>query len=175
MNKDVSLLSFSFVFLSLERGSHLLNDDKEKNTTERFITYKPRECTWDSKLILTKSPWPVRSASYTVSLTLSYNCWEILQHGFQNCLVQSFQFVVVYIVKDISIFKKLCRPRLFLDMQIMNYLIFWISFSHYKDSWYGGLRPKCCKEFFPNFLPPHWEPMSSLVNCTQVRSPDKTL
>ncbi|XP_042637365.1 uncharacterized LOC102725191 homolog [Orycteropus afer afer] len=39
--------------------------DYQQKSTERFITYKPRECTWDSKLILPKDPWPVKSASYT--------------------------------------------------------------------------------------------------------------
>ncbi|KAL2777302.1 uncharacterized protein WCI35_015367 [Daubentonia madagascariensis] len=62
--KDPFGLKFKSQLLSTERGNHLLKDNKE-NTTERFITYRPRECTWDSKLILTKSPWPVRSASYT--------------------------------------------------------------------------------------------------------------
>ncbi|XP_075862295.1 putative uncharacterized protein C7orf78 homolog [Microcebus murinus] len=63
--KDPLGLKFKSQLLSTERGSHLLKNDKQKNTIERFITYKPRQCTWDSKLILTKSPWPVRSASYT--------------------------------------------------------------------------------------------------------------
>nr|XP_012612516.1 uncharacterized protein LOC105867245 [Microcebus murinus] len=63
--KDPLGLKFKSQLLSTERGSHLLKNDKQKNTIERFITYKSRECTWDSKLILTKSPWPVRSASYT--------------------------------------------------------------------------------------------------------------
>ncbi|XP_053465485.1 uncharacterized protein LOC128598752 isoform X2 [Nycticebus coucang] len=65
--KDPCGIKFKSQFLStgLEQGSHLLKDDKKKNSMERFITYKPCECTWDSKLILTKAPWPVRSASYT--------------------------------------------------------------------------------------------------------------
>ncbi|XP_049750145.1 uncharacterized protein LOC126081952 isoform X2 [Elephas maximus indicus] len=51
--------------LSTVHGCQLLKDNQQKNSTERFITYKPRECTWDSKLILPKDPWPTKSASYT--------------------------------------------------------------------------------------------------------------
>ncbi|XP_021574083.1 uncharacterized protein LOC103272203 [Carlito syrichta] len=63
--KDPFGLKFKSQLLSTIHGGHLLTDDRQKNTTERFITYKPRQCTWDSKLILTKAPWPVQSASYT--------------------------------------------------------------------------------------------------------------
>ncbi|XP_051708890.1 putative uncharacterized protein C7orf78 homolog isoform X2 [Oryctolagus cuniculus] len=45
--------------------SQRLKDDKQKNRRERFITHKSPECTWDTKLILSKSPWPVKAASYT--------------------------------------------------------------------------------------------------------------
>ncbi|XP_038615665.1 uncharacterized LOC102725191 homolog [Tachyglossus aculeatus] len=31
----------------------------------RYVTFKPLECTWDAKLILPKSPWPLKSASFT--------------------------------------------------------------------------------------------------------------
>ncbi|KAM9650808.1 uncharacterized protein C7orf78 homolog [Trichechus inunguis] len=51
--------------LSRVHGCQLLKDNQQENSTERFITYKPRECTWDSKLILPKDPWPTKSASYT--------------------------------------------------------------------------------------------------------------
>ncbi|XP_054351742.1 uncharacterized protein C6H7orf78 isoform X2 [Pongo pygmaeus] len=63
--KDPFGLKFKSQPLSTVHGYQLPKDDKQKNTTERFITHKHRECTWDSKLILTKAPWPVRSASYT--------------------------------------------------------------------------------------------------------------
>ncbi|XP_063671303.1 uncharacterized protein C6H7orf78 isoform X2 [Pan troglodytes] len=63
--KDPFGLKFKSQHLSTVHGYQLPKDNKQKNTTERFITHKHRECTWDSKLILTKAPWPVRSASYT--------------------------------------------------------------------------------------------------------------
>ncbi|KAL4826760.1 hypothetical protein H8958_009587, partial [Nasalis larvatus] len=63
--KDPFGLKFKSQPLSTVYGYQLPKDDKQKNTTKRFITHKHRECTWDSKLILTKAPWPVRSASYT--------------------------------------------------------------------------------------------------------------
>ncbi|KAM9216301.1 uncharacterized protein C7orf78 homolog [Dugong dugon] len=50
--------------LSRVHGCQLLKDNQQENSTERFITYKTRECTWDSKLILPKDPWPTKSASY---------------------------------------------------------------------------------------------------------------
>ncbi|XP_073755500.1 putative uncharacterized protein C7orf78 homolog [Callorhinus ursinus] len=59
------MMAFSFVSISVVHGCHLLKDDKQKNSTERFITYKPQECTWDSKLILPKAPWSIKSASFT--------------------------------------------------------------------------------------------------------------
>ncbi|KYO26729.1 hypothetical protein Y1Q_0019196 [Alligator mississippiensis] len=34
-------------------------------STQIFITYKPRECKWDSTLILPKNPWPPKPASFT--------------------------------------------------------------------------------------------------------------
>ncbi|XP_054212974.1 putative uncharacterized protein C7orf78 isoform X2 [Homo sapiens] len=63
--KDPFGLKFKSQHLSTVHGYQLPKDDKQKTSTERFITHKHCECTWDSKLILTKAPWPVRSASYT--------------------------------------------------------------------------------------------------------------
>ncbi|XP_062957124.1 LOW QUALITY PROTEIN: uncharacterized protein LOC134380944 [Cynocephalus volans] len=63
--RDPFGLKFKSQLLNTVHGSQFLKDDKQKNTAERFITYKPRECTWDSKLILAKAPWPIKSASYT--------------------------------------------------------------------------------------------------------------
>ncbi|KAI4543878.1 hypothetical protein MG293_006672 [Ovis ammon polii] len=62
--KDPFGLKFKSQHLSTVSGCPLLKNGQQ-NSTERFITYKPRECTWDSKLILPKAPWPVKSASYT--------------------------------------------------------------------------------------------------------------
>ncbi|TKC48284.1 hypothetical protein EI555_013801, partial [Monodon monoceros] len=45
-------------------GCPLLKEGQQ-NTTERFITYKPHECTWDSTLILPKALWPIKSVSHT--------------------------------------------------------------------------------------------------------------
>ncbi|XP_072620528.1 putative uncharacterized protein C7orf78 homolog isoform X1 [Vulpes vulpes] len=63
--RDPFGLKFKSKHLSTVHGHHSPKDDKQKNSTERFITYKPHECTWDSKLILLKAPWPMKSASYT--------------------------------------------------------------------------------------------------------------
>ncbi|KAG8519868.1 hypothetical protein J0S82_010898, partial [Galemys pyrenaicus] len=63
--KDPFGLKFKSQHLSTVHGCQFLKEDNQKKNTERFITYKPCECTWDSKLILPKSPWPVKSASYT--------------------------------------------------------------------------------------------------------------
>ncbi|XP_075413454.1 putative uncharacterized protein C7orf78 homolog [Tenrec ecaudatus] len=63
--KDPFGLKFKSRHLSTVYGSQLLKDDKQKNGSERFITYMARECSWDSSLILPKDPWPVRSASFT--------------------------------------------------------------------------------------------------------------
>nr|XP_035961126.1 uncharacterized protein LOC118543851 [Halichoerus grypus] len=63
--RDPFGLKFKSRHLSTVHGCHSLKDDKQKNSTERFITYKPHECTWDSKLILPKAPWPIKSASFT--------------------------------------------------------------------------------------------------------------
>ncbi|KAM8936553.1 uncharacterized protein C7orf78 homolog [Lycaon pictus] len=63
--RDPFGLKFKSKHLSTVHGHHSPKDDKQKNSTERFITYKPHECTWDSKLILLKAPWPIKSASYT--------------------------------------------------------------------------------------------------------------
>uniref|UniRef100_A0A4X1TM82 Uncharacterized protein n=2 Tax=Sus scrofa TaxID=9823 RepID=A0A4X1TM82_PIG len=63
--KDPFGLKFKSQHLSTVHGCPLLKDGQQKNSAERFITYKPHGCTWDSKLILPKAPWPVKSASYT--------------------------------------------------------------------------------------------------------------
>ncbi|XP_019364039.1 PREDICTED: uncharacterized protein LOC109291450 isoform X1 [Gavialis gangeticus] len=39
--------------------------EKQRDVDRRFVTYKPRECKWDSRLILPKNPWPPKSASFT--------------------------------------------------------------------------------------------------------------
>ncbi|XP_045022453.1 uncharacterized protein LOC112586450 [Bubalus bubalis] len=62
--KDPFGLKFKSQHLSTVSGCPLLKNGQQ-NSTERFITYKPCECAWDSKLILPKAPWPVKSASYT--------------------------------------------------------------------------------------------------------------
>uniref|UniRef100_A0AAA9TT26 Chromosome 7 open reading frame 78 n=2 Tax=Bos TaxID=9903 RepID=A0AAA9TT26_BOVIN len=62
--KDPFGLKFKSQHLSTVSGCPLLKNGQQ-NSTERFSTYKPRECAWDSKLILPKAPWPVKSASYT--------------------------------------------------------------------------------------------------------------
>ncbi|XP_044897780.1 uncharacterized protein LOC123381251 [Felis catus] len=63
--RDPFGLKFKSRHLSTVHGCQSLKDDKQKNNIERFITYKPHECTWDPQLILPKAPWPIQSASYT--------------------------------------------------------------------------------------------------------------
>uniref|UniRef100_A0A8C7B7X8 Chromosome 7 open reading frame 78 n=1 Tax=Neovison vison TaxID=452646 RepID=A0A8C7B7X8_NEOVI len=62
--RDPLGLKFKSRHLSTVHECPSLKDDKQ-NSSERFITYKPQECTWDSKLILPKAPWPIKSASFT--------------------------------------------------------------------------------------------------------------
>ncbi|KAM9078180.1 LOW QUALITY PROTEIN: uncharacterized protein C7orf78 homolog [Megaptera novaeangliae] len=57
-------LKFKSQHLSTVSGCPLLKEGQQ-NTTERFITYKPHECTWDSTLILPKALWPIKSVSHT--------------------------------------------------------------------------------------------------------------
>ncbi|XP_074195854.1 putative uncharacterized protein C7orf78 homolog [Rhinolophus sinicus] len=57
-----------------------LKDDKQDGI-ERCITYKPCQCSWDSKAILPKARWPIKSASYMVSLTFSTFVRKCLQHS----------------------------------------------------------------------------------------------
>ncbi|KAM6202316.1 uncharacterized protein C7orf78 homolog [Rhynchocyon petersi] len=64
--KDPFGLKFKTKHLSTVHGCQLLEDNQQKkNGKEKFITYKPCECSWDAKLILPKDPWPNKSASYT--------------------------------------------------------------------------------------------------------------
>ncbi|KAM9165580.1 uncharacterized protein C7orf78 homolog [Pangshura tecta] len=57
-------LKFKSQHLNAVHGLQPLKD-KQKDTKGRFITYKPCECKWESRLILPKNPWPPKSASFT--------------------------------------------------------------------------------------------------------------
>lgn len=103
MNKDLRNYCFSFVSVSVVYGCPSLKDDKQKNSSERFITYKPHECTWDSKLILPKAPWPIKSASFTVSLTLPLQLFrDVFKTIIDYFNAGVFHLLLVYIVKDTS-------------------------------------------------------------------------
>ncbi|XP_058534105.1 uncharacterized protein LOC105941669 isoform X2 [Ochotona princeps] len=39
--------------------------DQQKDRRQQFITHKSPECSWDARLILSKPPWPIKSASFT--------------------------------------------------------------------------------------------------------------
>ncbi|KAG6927121.1 hypothetical protein G0U57_010438 [Chelydra serpentina] len=62
--RDPLNLKFKSQHLNAVHGLQPLKD-KQKDTKGRFITYKPRECKWESRLILPKNPWPPKSASFT--------------------------------------------------------------------------------------------------------------
>lgn len=84
---------------------------------------------WDSKLILPKAPWPIKSASYTVNLTLQL-LGNVSSTVVNYCFnVGVFHLLLMYIVKHIPIFKA-CISLLFLKMWIfkktVDYLEFWI-------------------------------------------------
>ncbi|XP_039768753.1 uncharacterized LOC102725191 homolog [Ornithorhynchus anatinus] len=64
-------LKFKSQHLDTMYGLPSLKDEPPKGV--RFVTFKPLECTWDAKLILPKSPWPLKSASFT---ELFINCFQ---------------------------------------------------------------------------------------------------
>ncbi|XP_060639330.2 putative uncharacterized protein C7orf78 homolog [Anolis sagrei] len=51
--------------LSEVHGLHPLTDKRPSRSREKFITHKPVELKWDSRLILTKEPWPAKTVSFT--------------------------------------------------------------------------------------------------------------
>ena len=57
-------------------------------------------------------------------------------------------------------------------MQTLDYLVFEVLgfFSPYiKDSWHGGLKPKCCGKSFPNLLPLFLEqPILSVLHSNKA-------
>ncbi|XP_058038727.1 uncharacterized protein LOC131198254, partial [Ahaetulla prasina] len=66
-DRDPLNLKFKSQCLSKIYGLHLLKDEKKKSSSkERFITHKPQELKWDSKLFLPKEPWPTKTGSFTV-------------------------------------------------------------------------------------------------------------
>lgn len=64
-NDSLFVCEFASVY-----GLPPLRDEKKKSSSkEKFITHKPQELKWDSKLFLPKEPWPTKSCSFTVSIS----------------------------------------------------------------------------------------------------------
>ncbi|ETE72084.1 hypothetical protein L345_02089, partial [Ophiophagus hannah] len=65
--RDPLNLKFKSQCLSKIYGLPPLKDEKKKfSSKENFITHKPQELKWDSKLFLPKEPWPTKACSFTV-------------------------------------------------------------------------------------------------------------
>ncbi|XP_053122045.1 uncharacterized protein LOC128331957 [Hemicordylus capensis] len=62
--RDPLNIKFKLQCLSKVHGLHPLTEEK-REPTGKFITYKPRELKWDSRLILPKEPWPAKPGSFT--------------------------------------------------------------------------------------------------------------
>ncbi|XP_060103683.1 uncharacterized protein LOC132577912 [Heteronotia binoei] len=62
--RDPLNLKFKSQHLSTVYGLQPLKEEK-RGSKGRFITHKPRELKWDSKLFLPKEPWPTKSCSFT--------------------------------------------------------------------------------------------------------------
>ncbi|XP_034258037.1 uncharacterized protein LOC117655078 [Pantherophis guttatus] len=64
--RDPLNLKFKSQCLSKIYGLPPLKDEKKQSTSkERFMTHKPQELKWDSKLFLPKEPWPTKACSFT--------------------------------------------------------------------------------------------------------------
>ncbi|XP_026561994.1 uncharacterized protein LOC113440054 [Pseudonaja textilis] len=64
--RDPLNLKFKSQCLSKIYGLPPLKDEKKKfSSKENFITHKPQELKWDSKLFLPKEPWPTKACSFT--------------------------------------------------------------------------------------------------------------
>ncbi|XP_013923664.1 PREDICTED: uncharacterized protein LOC106550305 [Thamnophis sirtalis] len=64
--RDPLNLKFKSQCLSKIYGLPALKDEKKKSSSkEKFITHKPKELKWDSKLFLPKEPWPMKACSFT--------------------------------------------------------------------------------------------------------------
>ncbi|XP_025025688.1 uncharacterized protein LOC112541256 [Python bivittatus] len=64
--RDPLSLKFKSQCLSKIYGLHPMTDDRKKySSKEKFVTYKPQERKWDSRLLLPKEPWPTISGSFT--------------------------------------------------------------------------------------------------------------
>ncbi|KAM4705151.1 uncharacterized protein C7orf78 homolog [Rhinophrynus dorsalis] len=61
--RDPFNLKFKLQHLNFVCGHQPL--EEKKTTTKGFISHQPAAPTWDSSLILPKSPWPPKSASFT--------------------------------------------------------------------------------------------------------------
>ncbi|XP_061442487.1 uncharacterized protein LOC133365106 [Rhineura floridana] len=64
--RDPLNLKFKAQCLSKVHGLHPLTEEKRgPRSKEKFITCKPQELKWDSKLLLPKEPWPAKPVSFT--------------------------------------------------------------------------------------------------------------
>ncbi|KAF7252499.1 Cytidylate kinase [Varanus komodoensis] len=64
--RDPLNLKFKSQCLSKVHGLSSFTEEKRgSRLKEKFITYKPKELKWDSRLLLPKEPWPTKSGSFT--------------------------------------------------------------------------------------------------------------
>ncbi|KAM8967113.1 uncharacterized protein C7orf78 homolog [Pelodytes ibericus] len=63
--RDPSNLKLKSQNVSCVYGLHPLPEKRSKQSTKMFISHKPADLEWDSTLILPKTPWPPKSASFT--------------------------------------------------------------------------------------------------------------
>ncbi|XP_066531599.1 putative uncharacterized protein C7orf78 [Hoplias malabaricus] len=65
IEKDPGNLRFKLLSLGAIREDQAVPSILQRDTARKMNTFKPAELKWDTKLILPKSPWPPKSASYT--------------------------------------------------------------------------------------------------------------
>ncbi|XP_008110803.1 uncharacterized protein LOC100554884 [Anolis carolinensis] len=63
--RDPQNLKLKLQGLSQVHGLHPLTEKLPSRSRQKFITYKPVERKWDSRLILPKEPWPAKTVSFT--------------------------------------------------------------------------------------------------------------
>ncbi|KAK9962418.1 hypothetical protein ABG768_007787 [Culter alburnus] len=65
VEKDPDCLFLKSQCLKAVTDSHPDLNPSQRNTVSKMDTFKPAELKWDPRLILPKTPWPPKSASYT--------------------------------------------------------------------------------------------------------------
>nr|XP_014353894.1 PREDICTED: uncharacterized protein LOC106706875 isoform X2 [Latimeria chalumnae] len=65
LDRDPFNLRFKSQHLDVGHDLFPIRGEQKDTSVERFITHKPAEKKWDSRLILPKESWPHKSAAYT--------------------------------------------------------------------------------------------------------------